>query len=144
MKRKKTYNDIHNKYKEERDADKDLKTLYNQIKREYISDKNLDITYEKLYLKKKIENYKGDTFNTYQNIIMSLMVAILVVSLENIIATKANVYIAIFSICLALGISFISLIVIDKKVIRKEIDQYVYYNVCLEVISDIEKGKARE
>lgn len=141
--RKRKFSEIHNKYKEEKLKEKHIKQLYNQIKEEYINDKNLDITLEKIYLQKEIDGYIGDTLKSYIDFISIFLTVLLTVIVERYLGENNNIFILIIG-SMTLSILFIRVaIYVNKSRIKREIDEHIYYNVCLEVIKEIEdKNKA--
>lgn len=137
---KRKFSDIHREYKEFKKKDKDLLSLYNQVKREYIENKDLDITLEKIYLEYKLNNYKGETLNFYINMLYTLMTIIITLAIERSVS-GVNIILAIFVITISAIIYILLMPFINKKVIRIEIDQHIYYSVCFEVINEIENHK---
>lgn len=136
--RKRKFSEIHNKYKEDKLKEKYIKQLYDQVKEEYLNDENLDITLEKIYLQNKIEDYKGETLNNYINFIGIIATVLLTVIIEKYLGENNNILLLIVGSVLS-SIIFIHIaIFINKSIIRGEIDKHIYYNVCLEVIKDIE------
>lgn len=69
---------------------KELRLLYNTRKKEYMADNKLNITLERIYLKHKLEDYKGDTVTNYINILIVIITTILTILIENSISEASN------------------------------------------------------
>lgn len=136
--RKRGFSEIHKGYKEFKRKDTALLSLYNQVKREYIDNKELDITLEKIYLENKLKGSKSDTFDYYLKFFITSITIVITVIIERTMPNSIGV---IYVYMILLSLLFFILLFINKKPIRFEIDEYVYYSVCLEVIKEIEKMK---
>ena len=81
--------------------------------------------------------------NNYINFIGIIATVLLTVIVEKYLGENNNILLLIVGSMLS-SIIFIRIaIFINKSIIRGEIDKRIYYNVCLEVIRDIEnKNKA--
>ena len=112
--------------------------LYETIKRDYLDNKNLNITLEKIYLKNCLEDYKGSTIENYISILIVVVTAIVTILVEKGISESNNYIFGIISVLIAAPLVFICLLKLDRKIIRKEIDKHIYYNICLDVIEELE------
>lgn len=139
--RKRKFPEIHKEYKKYKSEEKHIKQLYNQVKEEYINDKNLDIELEKIYLKTSLEEYTSDTLNKYVKMIWIYITVVITISLENALNKNDNIFLLIIISAIVTLISIGVGILVEKSIIKKEIDKQIYYNVCLEVLTELENEK---
>lgn len=136
------FREIHYNYKTYKSKEVNIKALYKRIKEEYIKDKNLNITLERIYLERKLENYMGETLSMYWQIFITVMTTLITVSLTLFLERTENTVLSTISLVIALPILiYVYISIFNKKHIKVERNQYLYYKICLEVLKEIENNK---
>lgn len=133
------FRDIHYNYKTYKSRELDIKDLYKSIREEYGKDKNLNITLERIYLEKKLENYTGETVNMYITMFIAIMTTILTLVVERALSESGNILFSIIGLVILFLAFFIFSVRRDKN-IKKEINEYNYYKICLKVLDEIENN----
>lgn len=133
------FRDIHYNYKTYKSKELDIKDLYKSIREEYVKDKNLNITLERIYLEKKLENYTGETVNMYITMFIAIMTTILTLLVERALSESGNILFSIIGLVILFLAFFIFSVRRDNN-IKKEINEYNYYKICLKVLDEIENN----
>lgn len=131
-------NNIHKEFKQFKKDDHDIEEIYKKVRKEYLSRSNLDLGLEKVYLSKKFDNYKGETLNGNINMVVTMFITIATISIEEATAQIPNVLMRVISLVTAIVAIFYITNFLNKKIIKKEINEKLYYTICLEVINELE------
>lgn len=131
---------VHEKYKNYKRDEEEIKEIYKVIKEEYLNEKKLDVTLEKIYLEKKLENYTGETVEIYKTMFIAIMTTILTLLVERAISDSDNILFSIIML-VVLILVFILWIIKKDKNIKREINEYNYYKICLKVLDDLESNR---
>ncbi|WP_195517335.1 hypothetical protein [Paraclostridium bifermentans] len=130
---------IHEKYKKYKKDEEEIKGIYKTIKEEYLKDKKLDVTLEKIYLEKKLENYTGETVEFYKTMFIAIMTTILTLVVERAISDSDNILFSIIMLVVLILVFILWRVKKDKN-IKREINEYNYYKICLKVLDDLESN----
>lgn len=131
---------ISQEYVKHRTENELYEKMYKDIEFEYRNRKNLDITLEKIYVKRKLEQYVGETATSYIAILTSIITT-LVSTLYRGIAPTGREYKDIMLFTLFGVAVIIFMAKWDRKKIRKESNEHIYYSIRLEVLEKLEKEK---
>lgn len=131
---------VHEKYKSYKRDEEEIKEIYKTIKEEYPNDKKLDITLEKIYLEKKLENYTGETVEIYKTMFIAIMITILTLVVERAISYSENILFSIIMLVASILVFILWILKKDKN-IKRVINEYTYYKICLKVLDDLESNR---
>ena len=114
--------------------------MYRDIEFEYRNIENLDIALEKIYVKRKLEQYRGETATSYIAIITAVSTTLISTIYRGIAPTgreytRIMLYTALIIVIILLMVKF------DKKKIRKESNEHSYYFIRLEVLEKLEEER---
>lgn len=133
--KKKSFSKIQIEYLEYQEENSETKELYENIEREYKNNKELNIALEKILVKEKLEKYKGELAQTFLELNW-LLGGTMIAAVFNFI--KEEDLIKIMLIAFALLMFYIFL---NRKDIKKESNEHIYYSIRLEVLEKLEKEK---
>lgn len=137
-KRKRKFSEIRDNYNKFKIDDREIKRLYEEVKQKYLENENLDITLEKIYLDENFKGSKSTTLNTNLTIFISMATAIITIMLDRAITGVLSGVLMFFMVG---GAWLLFFYLLDKALIYLEKDKYIYYNVCIKVLEEIEKER---
>lgn len=135
--KKKSFSKIQIEYLEYQEENSETKELYENIEREYRNNKELNITLEKILVREKLEKYKGEIAQTFLDLNW-LLGATVIAAVFNFI--KEEDLIKIMLIAFALLMFYIFL---NRKDIKKESNEHIYYSIRLEILEKLEKEREK-
>ena len=133
----KSFSKIQIEYLEYQEEKSETKELYENIEREYKNNKELNIALEKILVKEKLEKYKGELAQTFLDLNW-LLGATVIAAVFNFI--KEEDLIKIMLIAFALLMFYIFL---NRKDIKKESNEHIYYSIRLEILEKLEKEREK-
>ena len=132
------YRNIHESFEKQlkHEAD-DIKQTYDDILKMYehkLESDELNFEYEKAFLQSKINKNYSETFNYWEKVLYIIMTLFITSIMNNTLKDYSYIGIEILFVCF-----IASMIIFGEKSIRKERREYIYYEMRMEVLYNIQK-----
>lgn len=132
------YRSIHNRFEDQLKLEaEDIKQTYDDILEMYkqkLENNELNFEYEKAFLQSKINKNYSETFNYWEKVFF----IIVTINITNMANDAIKEYKVMGALMLLLAL-ITTLIMFAKKSIRKERREYIYYEMRMEVLSNLQR-----